>query len=99
RLPAKRPVVRVFVDQVGYEKTGDRIKRDGTGLADIIEEAKWGAEFVAKMQIPETGGLRNHIQQGPGRDWKKWSAPEVHTDNRIGTKDDPVVQPGEGKSP
>lgn len=77
----------------------DRRDRDGSGMPDILKEAKWGAEFVAKMQIPETGGLRNHVQQGPRRNWTKWSAPDVHTDNKIGTRDDPVVQPGEGKSP
>ena len=44
-------------------------------------------------------GVRNHVHQGPGRSWTKWSAPEVHTDNKIGTPDDPVIQPGEGNSP
>jgi len=73
--------------------------RDGDGTADALDEANWGATFVAKMQMPETGGLRNHVSQGPGRNWTKWSAPEVHTDNAIGTDDDPVVQPGEGNSP
>jgi hypothetical protein len=73
--------------------------RNRDGMADALDEAFWGAQFVAKMQIPETGGLRNTISQGPGREWMKWSAPEVHTDNVIGTADDPVVQAGEGNSP
>lgn len=73
--------------------------RNGDGLPDALDEAMWGARFVAKMQIPKTGALLNHLQQGPGRNWTKWSAPEVHTDNIVGTADDPVVQPGEGNSP
>jgi hypothetical protein len=72
---------------------------DRDGLPDILDEARWGAQFVAKMQISESGGLRNHVSQGPGRAWSKWSAPDVHTDNIIGTDDDPVIQPGEGNSP
>lgn len=76
-----------------------RYDRDGDGWCDALDEAQWGAQFVAKMQIPETGGLRNHIHQGPGRNWTKWSAPEDHTDNVVGTADDPVIQPGEGSSP
>lgn len=77
----------------------DKYDRDRDGLPDILDEARWGADFVAKMQIPATGGLRNHLHQGPGRNWTKWSAPEKHTDNIIGTADDPVITPGEGQSP
>ena len=73
--------------------------RDANGWCDALDEADWGAKFVAKMQIPETGGLRADIRQGPGRNWTKWSAPEDHTDNKTGTADDPVIQPGEGNSP
>lgn len=73
--------------------------RDADGVADAFAEAKWGAAFVAKMQIPETGALRNHVNQGPGRNWTKWSAPEVHTDNKPGTEDDPIILAGEGNSP
>jgi hypothetical protein len=76
-----------------------RHDRNSDGVVDALDEALWGAQFVAKMQIPETGGLRNTISQGPGRQWTKWSAPEVHTDNVAGTADDPVVQVGEGNSP
>jgi hypothetical protein len=73
--------------------------RDSDGLPDVLDEARWGGDFVAKMQIPETGGLRQHVSQGEGRRWLKWSAPEVHTDNIVGTEDDPVTLPGEGSSP
>jgi hypothetical protein len=76
-----------------------RFDRDMDGVCDALDEAGWGAKFVAKMQIPETGGVRNHVHQRPGRNWTKWSAPEEHTDNIIGTEDDPIIQPGEGNSP
>ncbi|PYM14994.1 MAG: hypothetical protein DME18_05365, partial [Verrucomicrobia bacterium] len=54
-----------------------RYDRNGDGLPDALDEAIWGARFVARMQIPESGALRNHVQQGPGRQWTKWSAPEA----------------------
>jgi hypothetical protein len=73
--------------------------RDSDGVPDALDEAIWGAGFVAKMQVPETGALRNHVNQGPGRQWTKWSAPEDHTDNIVGTADDPIILPGEGSSP
>ena len=69
------------------------------GLPCIVDEAWWGARFVAKMQIPASGGLYNTINQGPGREWMKWSPPEIHTDNIVGTADDPIITPGEGRSP
>ncbi|MEW6158704.1 MAG: glycoside hydrolase family 9 protein [Verrucomicrobiota bacterium] len=77
----------------------DKFDRDGDRFNDALQEALWGAEFVARMQVPETGGLRNHVLQGPGRNWTKWSAPETHTDNVRGTEDDPVIQAGDGSSP
>src|SRR5262249_59758528 len=73
--------------------------RDRDGRPDLLDEALWGAKFVAKMQNPKTGGLYKDIRQGPARTWMKWSPPEVHTDNRPGTADDPVIDPGEGYSP
>ncbi len=76
-----------------------RYDRDGDGLPDVLDEARWGADFMAKVQVPETGGLINHINQGPGRNWTRWLAPDLHTDNRIGTADDPIVTAGEGSSP
>jgi hypothetical protein len=92
----------VYALLAAYDSAPDRFARfdrDNDGVADALDEAGWGAAFVARMQIPETGGLRNHVSQGPGRNWTKWSAPEVHTDNISGTDDDPVFQPGEGNSP
>lgn len=76
-----------------------RYDRDRDGLPDVLDEARWGADFMTKVQIPDTGGLRNHINQGPGRNWTRWLAPEAHTDNRIGTADDPIVTAGAGSSP
>lgn len=73
--------------------------RDHDGLPDVLDEARWGADFMVKVQVPETGGLRNHLHQGPGRNWTRWLAPDLHTDNRVGTADDPVFTPGEGNSP
>ena len=77
----------------------NRFDRNADGWCDALDEAEWGAKFVARMQIWETGGLCNHVSQGPGRNWTMWSVPEEHTDNTIGTPDDPVIQPGKGNSP
>ena len=76
-----------------------RYRGESDGTPDIINEALWGAKFVAKMQNPETGALYNTVKQGPGRAWTKWSPPELQTDNIVGTADDPVIEPGEGNSP
>jgi hypothetical protein len=74
--------------------------RDGDGLPDILDEAWWGAKFLAKVQIPETGGVLNHIEQGPDRKtWMNWCPPEKTTDNIPGTADDPIVIEGAGSSP
>lgn len=73
--------------------------RDRDGMPDIVDEAWWGAKFLAKMQNPEDGSMRADVNQGPGRDWMKWTAPDVHTDNIIGTPDDPVIVPGVGRTP
>ena len=74
--------------------------RDSDGLANILDEARWGAQYLAKLQIPDSGGFYNHIEQGPDRStWMKWSPPEDQTDGQPGTADDPIVLEGEGHSP
>ena len=78
--------------------TFGRYDRDGNRRPDVLEEARWGASFVAKMQTA-AGGLLGTISQGPGRAWMKWSPPEVHTDNVVGTSDDPVIDAQPGHSP
>jgi hypothetical protein len=73
--------------------------RDRDGTADALDEARWGGAFLAKMQDPDTGQLRGDVLQGPKRDWMNWLAPDRHTDNIIGTADDPVIAAGHGNSP
>jgi len=86
-----------------YESAPDffeQFDRDGAAPCDIVDEAWWGAKFLAKVQVPETGGILNHIEQGPDRrTWMNWCPPEKTTDNTVGTADDPVVTEGEGQSP
>ena len=59
-----------------------------------LDEAWWGAKFLAKMQNPADGSMRGDVLQGPERTWMRWTAPDVHTDNKIGTADDPVIAAG-----
>lgn len=74
--------------------------RDADGLIDVLDEARWGAEYLSKLQIPETGGFYNHIEQGPDRStWMRWCPPEEQTDGVVGTADDPIVLEGEAHSP
>ena len=86
-----------------YESAPDSfaaLDRDKDGLCDILDEAWWGAKFLAKVQIPETGGVLNHIEQGPDKKtWMQWCPPQKTTDNVVGTADDPIVTKGEGNSP
>jgi hypothetical protein len=76
-----------------------RFDRDKIAPADALDEALWGAKFLAKMQNPSDGTMRGDVLQGPGRSWMKWSAPEEHTDNKIGTADDPVIAAGVSNVP
>jgi hypothetical protein len=77
-----------------FESHADMFSRHRRGdneFADALDEAWWGAKFLAKMQNPADGSMRGDVLQGPERTWMKWSAPDVHTDNQIGTADDPVI--------
>ncbi len=76
-----------------------RFDRDKSGLVDALDEAWWGAKFLSKMQNPADGSMRADVLQGPARTWMKWSAPDEHTDNKIGTDDDPVIAAGMGNVP
>jgi hypothetical protein len=76
------------------------IDRDRDGLPDILDEALWGARYLAKLVSPGAGTFLKDIQQGPDRQgWMRWVPPEEQTDNVPGTADDPIVLEGEGHSP
>ncbi len=51
------------------------IDRDGNGLADILDEAMWGCEFLLKMQV-ENGSIYHEVEK------------VEQTDGIIGTSDD-----------
>ncbi|MEX0678023.1 MAG: glycoside hydrolase family 9 protein [Pirellulales bacterium] len=76
-----------------------KFDRDQAELPDALDEAFWGAKFLAKMQNPADGSMRADVLQGPGRTWMSWKAPDVHTDNQVGTNDDPVIAAGTGNVP
>ena len=88
-------LVKAWQEHPDYFSAYDRNK---DGLPDVIDEAKWGADFLPKIQ-KESGGLWASVNQGPGRTWMKWAPPDKHTDNIIGTEDDPVILEGNGNSP
>ncbi|NUM56379.1 MAG: glycoside hydrolase family 9 protein [Candidatus Hydrogenedentes bacterium] len=76
-----------------------RFNRDEANYEDAMEEAQWGAAYLAKLQRDD-GGFLKDVQQGPDRaTWMNWAAPDAHTDNVRGTADDPIVLEGEGHSP
>lgn len=85
-----------------YDERTERLSKRVRGTARMpaaLDEAHWGAKFLAKMQNPADGSLRGDVNQGPRREWMKWTAPDVHTDNRIGTADDPVIAQPVGNAP
>jgi hypothetical protein len=71
-----------------------RWRRPEIKVPNALDEAWWGAKFLAKMQNPGDGSMRGDVLQGPERTWMKWTAPDVHTDNQIGTDDDPMIASG-----
>jgi hypothetical protein len=71
-----------------------RATRAEAKIADAVDEAWWGAKFLSKMQNPVDGSMRGDVLQGPERTWMKWETPDLHTDNEIGTADDPVIAAG-----
>ena len=70
----------------------DRWDRDQNGLADILDEATWGARFVRKMLDVDRLELLESVSSGYGY----WGPPEGETDNRPGTGDERPVRPGRG---
>jgi hypothetical protein len=76
-----------------------RLDRDKAGFYDALDEAWWGAKFLAKMQDPTDGSMRGDVLQGPERTWMRWAAPDKHTDNQVGTADDPVIAKAPGNTP
>jgi hypothetical protein len=82
-----------------HPKLFGRWKREDSKIAAALDEAWWGAKFLAKMQNSKDGSMRGDVLQGPARTWMKWTAPDVHTDNQIGTADDPVIAPGTSNAP
>jgi hypothetical protein len=74
-------------------------ERRGSGQPAALAEARWGADFLSRMQVPTDGSMRGDVLQGPGRSWMAWKAPDDHTDNQVGTPDDPVIAASPGNTP
>jgi hypothetical protein len=68
------------------------IDLDANGLADILDEALWGARFVLKMLDEENLELLEAVYSG----YRYWGRPERETDNQPGTADDRPVRAGRG---
>ncbi|MEO2049571.1 MAG: glycoside hydrolase family 9 protein, partial [Pirellulales bacterium] len=72
----------------------DQWDRDQNGLADILDEAIWGAQFLEKMLNADRLELLNSVSSG----YRYWGAPEKETDNLPNTDDERPVRPGSGDS-
>jgi hypothetical protein len=68
-------------------------RRTGGGPTPL-EEARWGADWVLKMQDEDTGLLWGDIFSG----YNYWGPPEKETDNIAGTADDRPYQGGPSAS-
>lgn len=66
--------------------------RNQNGLADILDEAMWGARFLQKMLDTERLELLESVSSG----YRYWGPPERETDNRPKTGDERPVRPGRG---
>lgn len=62
--------------------------------ARIVEESRWGADFILKMWRAGTGTMYFNVFAG----WLYWGPPEHETDNIVGTKDDRPIE-GQGPNP
>ncbi len=66
----------------------DRYDRDGDGVADILDEAMWGGEFLLKCVDPKTLDFVGDVFSGYGY----WGDPQDETDNKPGTGDERPVR-------
>ena len=64
--------------------------RDGDGISDVLDEALWGADFMARMLDPDSGAMRNSISTG----YSFFGPPHLETDGWIGNDDDRPVHEG-----
>jgi hypothetical protein len=70
----------------------DQWDRNQNGLADILDEALWGARFLEKMLDADRLELLESVSSG----YRYWGPPERETDNRPETGDERPVRPGRG---
>ncbi len=73
-------------------KLYDQWDRDQNGLADILDEAIWGAQFLQKMLDSVRMELLDSVYSG----YRFWGPPEDETDNLPSTGDERPVRPGRG---
>ena len=70
-----------------YEKFKDffdAIDRNGNGEPDVLDEARWGADWMLKMMNPETG----HLWVNVTNNIEYYGTAENDTDGVVGTADD-----------
>ncbi len=70
----------------------EQIDDNGNGIADIVDEADWGARFLEKMLDHQRLELLESVYSG----YRYWGPPEKETDNHPGTGDERPVRPGQG---
>ena len=61
------------------------------GLPNALDEARWGADWLLKMQDEETGRLWRYVYSGLLETAAFWGPPEEETDNESGNEDDRPV--------
>ncbi|MFV2070871.1 MAG: glycoside hydrolase family 9 protein, partial [Pirellulales bacterium] len=65
---------------------------DRNGLADIVDEAAWGAEWIDKMLDPESLELLDQVFSG----YRYWGRPEAETDGQPDSQDERPVRSTSG---
>jgi hypothetical protein len=79
----------------------------GTDLPDLLDEARWEALYLLRIQKPDGSFYTGPVTWRPAKsdkgvwsngNWNYWGPPDKETDNRRGTGDERVVNLAEGSN-
>jgi hypothetical protein len=82
-----------------YESDPDRfdaMDADGNSIADVLDEALYGARWLAKMTQPSGHILKETQKRRSGPSWVR---PENDTNGTVGDGDDRWIEPGDENTP
>ncbi|MBZ0254601.1 glycoside hydrolase family 9 protein [bacterium] len=72
----------------------NQFDRDADGMCDLLDEARWGADFLLKCLDRETWKIIGAVSTG----YRYWGKPKDETDNQPDTRDDRPVTDWNGST-